>query len=235
MGYLFVVAHPDDEILGAGGTIFRLTQAGIEVHVCILSSEVQERRNRPEAAEIVKDIYTANAYIGVHSLHLGKFPNISFNTVPHIDLVKFVEEVIEETGATNIYTHHPSDLNNDHIHVSFACQAAARLFQRKSGVQRLRELCFMEVPSSTDWSFCSSTRSFNPNSFFLIGKEGIERKISALRKYRGVSRVYPHSRSIEALTSLAVLRGSQAGQDYSEAFETVFRRMDSYDSEKVDL
>ena len=107
---------------------------------------------------------------------------------------------------------------------SYAVQAACRLFQRKPNVPVLKELLYMEVPSSTEWSFDSSANRFTPNYFVEIGKDGVELKLKAIAAYKGVMRPYPHPRSQEAIEGLAAYRGVQAGCNYAEAFECVFRR-----------
>ena len=127
--------------------------------------------------------------------------------------------------AEAIITHHPADTNNDHVMTSYAAQAAARLFQRRDDVPDLKELLFMEVPSSTEWSLDSSSNDFRPNTYFEIGREGLDVKLKALAAYKGVMRPYPHPRSNEALEGLAAYRGAQAGCRYAEAFESVLRRV----------
>ena len=221
MSYLVVVAHPDDEVLGAGGTIYTLTGRNEAVDVCILSGMAEARTNRPLSEDTDKCL----KLLGVRKKFLGDFPNIKFNTVPHLDLVQFIERIIIETGADTIFTHHPADLNNDHLQTSLACQAAARLFQRRGDVHPLRELLYMEIPSATEWALNNSVSEFRPNAFFEIGKDGIEKKIEALELYQGVMRKYPHPRSREALLGLAAYRGSQSGNNYAESFESAIRRL----------
>jgi LmbE family N-acetylglucosaminyl deacetylase len=138
--------------------------------------------------------------------------------------VQFVEQAILDWNADSIYTHHPSDTNNDHVMTSYAAQAASRLFQRREGIEQLKQFIYMEVPSSTEWSFDSSANRFSPNMFVEVGKEGIDVKLKALAAYSGVMRPYPHPRSAEAITGLAAYRGVQAGCNYAEAFESVFYR-----------
>ena len=225
MNYLFVVAHPDDEVLGAGATIRKLTENGDRVDVCILSAQAQARAFRPESDELKDDMHAALNALGVDKCYEGAFPNIQLNTVPHLRLVQFIEKAIIESNAEIIVTHHPADTNNDHLHTSLACQAAIRLFQRRVEVKPLKEFWYMEVLSSTEWSVNSAMNKFSPNTFVEIGKEGIEKKIQALKAYRGVMRPYPHPRSEEALTGLAAYRGAQAGSTYAEAFECVLRRV----------
>lgn len=219
-----VVAHPDDEVLGAGGTIAQLVKKNKEVNVCILSGEVTVRQFRPSDSELKSDLHDALNILGVNKIFIGDFPNIEFNNVPHLKLVQFIENVIEETNATNIFTHYPSDLNNDHLHTSLACQAAIRLFQRREDINAIEAFYYMEINSSTDWSLNTTLKQFTPNTYFEIGTEGLEKKLKALSFYRGVMRPYPHPRSNEVLKALAVYRGSQAGLNHAEAFECVFKR-----------
>lgn len=224
MNYLLVVAHPDDEVLGAGATMYRLAKEGHLVNVCILSGEVNARNHRPSTDELYEDVNNSMNILGVNKIITGNFPNIEFNTVPHLKLVQFIEKAIIETKADVIFTHHPADLNNDHVHTSLACQAAARLFQRRTDISPLKELLFMEVPSATEWSLNKGMHQFSPNIFIEVGEESVDKKIEALSQYRGVMRDYPHPRSKEALKGLAAYRGGQAGMVYAEAFESVFRR-----------
>lgn len=224
MVYLIVVAHPDDEILGAGATMYKLAKEGHSVNVCILSGEVNARNNRPSIKELNIDVHSSLNLLGVEKVIKGNFPNIEFNTVPHLQLVQFIEKAMMDTKPEVIFTHHPADLNNDHIHTSIACQAAVRIFQRKPDIHPIVELLFMEVLSATDWALNKALNQFNPNTFVEVGKQAIDKKIEALAQYRGVMRDYPHPRSNEALRGLAIYRGGQAGMMYAEAFESVFRR-----------
>ena len=222
MSVLIVVAHPDDEVLGCGSTAAGLASRGVEVRSCILSGHADARQHRPEVEELIKDTHGAQSLLGLKEPILGDFPNIQFNIIPHLKLVQFIEKAIVDTGADLIFTQHPHDLNNDHQHVSLACQAAVRLFQRRSDVAPLRGLYFMEILSATDWAFPGSGEQFRADTFFEIGESLLERKIEALRTYRGVMRGFPHPRSEEILRGLAAYRGGQAGMKYAEAFQTAF-------------
>lgn len=222
MNILFVVAHPDDEVLGAGATINKLIGEGHNVAVVTMANHAAARANI--SATLSEDQAKAFEIMGIKKAYSADFPNIQMNTVPHLKLVQFIESCIEDWQAECIYTHHPSDTNNDHVMTSFAAQAASRLFQRKPGVPALRQLVYMEVPSSTEWSLDSSSNRFTPNMFVEIGREGVELKLKALAAYAGVMRPYPHPRSREAIEGLAAYRGSQAGCLYAEAFESVFFR-----------
>lgn len=222
MNVLFIVAHPDDEVLGAGATIHKLVNEGHKVAVATLANHAAARANLSDT--LSADQEKAFSIMGVQKSYSADFPNIQMNTVPHLKLVQFIESCIEDWKADSIYTHHPSDTNNDHVMTSYAAQAASRLFQRKPGVPALKQFIYMEVPSSTEWSFDSSANRFAPNMFVEIGKEGVEVKLKALDAYTGVMRPYPHPRSTEAIEGLAAYRGVQAGCNYAEAFECVFWR-----------
>lgn len=222
MNYLVVVAHPDDEVLGAGATIYKLIQEGHKVAVATMANHAAARVNISDT--LVQDQEESMKILGVNKLYTANFPNIKMNTVPHLELVQFIEKCIEDFNAEIIITHHPSDTNNDHVMTSYAVQAASRLFQRKKNILPLKGLIYMEVLSSTEWSFDSSANRFIPNYFIEIGLDGLDKKLEALSKYKGVMREYPHPRSEESLKGLAVYRGCQAGCNYAEAFECVFMR-----------
>ena len=225
MNYLIVVAHPDDEVLGAGATIKKLTGEGHTVDVCIMCTEAKARAFRPEDNELNDDTDAALTMLGVRRKYEGTFPNIEMNNSTHLSLVQFIEKSIIASDCDIIITHHPADTNNDHMHTSMACQAAIRLFQRRAEVKPLKEFWFMEVLSSTEWSVNTSMNRFHPNTFVEVGEANIDTKVAALATYRGVMRPYPHPRSEEAIKGLAAYRGAQSGCNYAEAFECALRRI----------
>lgn len=223
MKYLLVVAHPDDEVLGVGASMFRWSREGHQIDVAIMCTEAKARAFRPEDKELDEDLNASSDFLGIHRKFEATFPNIEMNTVPHLKLVQFIESAIRESEPDIIITHHPADTNNDHLQTSMACQEAVRLFQRRPEVKRVRELWYMEVPSCTEWKINSAMVSFNPNCYVEVGKEGVDAKVKALSIYRGVMRPYPHPRSAEFIEGLAAYRGGQWGLMYAEAFEVVVR------------
>lgn len=220
---LTVTAHPDDEVLGFGGGSWVLSEKGYKIYNLILSGAAEARYKNPGEEALKEHTSKAQQIIGAEEPIMGDFPNIKFNTIPHLEIVQFIERYIEELAPDYVFTHHPYDLNSDHYHTSKACQAAVRLFQRKP-VKPVSGFFFMEILSSTDWAFPVDGQNFAPNFFLEIGEEGIKRKIESLSCYEGVMRPFPHPRSNEALTGLASYRGGQAGMNYAEAYQAVFMR-----------
>lgn len=221
---LVIVAHPDDEILGFGATGAKLVATGELVQPVILCGNVDVRHQRPTDDELYQDMCAANKEVGFQEPILGSFPNIRMNTIPHVEIVQFIEKQIERFKPSRIFTHHPGDLNDDHVQISRACQAASRLYQRRSDIPPLQALYFMEILSSSDWAFPTTGENFIPSSFFEIGEDFLSKKIKALGHYRNVMRPFPHPRSDEVLRGLAAYRGGQAGLNYAEAFQLVFQQ-----------
>lgn len=224
--YLFVVAHPDDEVLGAGATIYKLTQSGASVNVCILCGGAEARSYRPETYMLHEDMYRSMNTLGVAKVYPGGFLDSRLNVASHLEVVQYIEQAIVDCKAQNIVTHHPNDLHSDHRLASLACQEAARLSMRQIvDTPPLRSLSYMEVLSSTDWALNSANRWFEPDAFVEVFETGVEKKIEALSQYRDVMREFPHPRCDQIIKGLAAYRGGQAGCQYAEAFETAFRRV----------
>ncbi len=220
---LIIVSHPDDEILGFGATGHKYILNGEEVQPVILCGNVNERTKRPSDIELLNNTNQANNILGFNKPVLGNFPNLSMNTTPHINIVKFIEEQIVKYNPQRIFTHHPNDLNDDHKQVSNACMAASRLSQRNPSFKAIRSLFFMEILSSSEWSYDLGRQGFNPNTFIDISSS-INKKIESLKCYKNVMRDRPHPRSEEVIKSLATFRGSQIGYDFAEAFQLAYQR-----------
>lgn len=220
---LVVVAHPDDEIIGFGATGAKQVAFGEKVQPVILCGHVNIRTQRPSDADLHEDIINANKEVGFERPVLGNFPNVRMNTIGHVDIVQFIETQIVKYQPKRIFTHHPHDLNDDHLQVAKACLVATRLFQRRNDILPIEEVYFIETVSSTDWAFPHIHSMFQPTTFTEVG-DFLDQKIKALSHYRGVMRPFPHPRSKEVIYGLAAYRGGQAGLNYAEAFQLAFKR-----------
>lgn len=217
---LVVAAHPDDEVLGCGGTMAKLSSEGHTVHVIIGAEGLTSRQtSRDKAAlenefdELYEAAKKANSILGVKSLEFLGFPDNRMDSLELLDIVKKIEEKLANFPADEVYTHFPSDLNIDHRMLSEAVLTATRPLPG----QHVKKVFFFEVPSSTDWKFGFSHGYFSPNRFVNIEKF-LTTKIKALNEYVGEMRVYPHSRSLENLENLAKFRGATVGYHAAEAF-----------------
>jgi len=217
--YLFVIAHPDDEVLGAGATMYELAKAGNDVYVCCLSCECDTRVD-----ELLEAMKKTHKMLGVKDSFVGSYRCLCFKDEPHHEMVQFVEHAIRESKADVVFTHHPTDLNNDHYITSIICQEAVRLPQRLIGYdKKIENVLFMEVPSETDWHLNSAWDSFKQNTYFNVSVNAVRAKIKALEVYDYVVRATPHPRSRRNLKALAALRGSECGYENAEAFQSIFK------------
>lgn len=221
MNVLVVAAHPDDEILGTGGTLAKHTSNGDRVYSCILCEQVTARNNKPEHQKFLKQVYSAAKIVGIRDTLFFDFPNIQMNIIPTLKTVQSIEQAIVKFRPEIVYTHYTEDLNDDHRIVGNATMAAIRLPERRNKrelpANLIKEVLCYEVPSSTEWSL---TEVFKPNVFVDI-EDTFKTKIKALREYSDVIKEHPHPRSFENLNSLASCRGAQAGYNLAEAFMLV--------------
>lgn len=222
MSVLVIAAHPDDEILGCGGTMTRLIREGVQVRIAILAEGMSSRYGQRADADqkqlqhLHSRAQQAADKIGATELVLCKLPDNRLDTVPLLDVVKTVEGLVDRFHPTVIYTHHPGDLNVDHGVVHRAVLTATRPMNG----QCVRDLYAFEVPSSTEWAFQRLEPSFRPNVFVDIS-DSLDNKIAALECYDTEIREFPHPRSAEALRAIATRWGSVAGVKAAEAFELI--------------
>jgi LmbE family N-acetylglucosaminyl deacetylase len=218
---LIVAAHPDDEVLGCGATIPKLSRTSDVFIVFLGEGLVARYRNREEINQAELDAHRDKSIrvaelLGAEEPFYFSFPDNSFDAVPLIEIVKQVEEVVAEVKPDVIYTHHPGDLNIDH-HITFRAVLTAT---RPVEGFVVKEIYSFEVPSSTEWSFQRLGGTFSPNVFVDVSNT-IDLKVEALRIYDTEIRSFPHPRSAEALRAIAARWGSVVGLQFAEAFELV--------------
>lgn len=214
MKYMFVVAHPDDEVLGAGAFIHKAIKNGDDVLVVILNADYEKTRK-----EMFNDIEKSHAVLGVTNRCLCSYKNMDFYNEAHRDMVETIEAEIKEFKPDYIFTHYEGDLHSDHHITSMVTQQAARLWQRHSEGHKVKGLYFMEVLSSTNWG----KNDFKPDTYIEATADDMQCKVQALAVYHNVVRPMPHPRSVDCIKALAILRGADIGYTYAEAFKTCWR------------
>lgn len=217
---LVVAAHPDDEILGCGGTVARMIEEGSEAVTVILGEGLTSRdrqrdsdNRKEELLELKRQIADANRIIGINQIYSFDFPDNRFDTVPLLDIVKVVEDIKREFRPDVVFTHLADDLNIDHFITNKAVLTATRPMPGET----VKELYAFEVLSSTEWNF---PLSFLPDYFVRIN-DTIERKIQAMEIYQSELRDYPHPRSIKAIKLNAEYWGMRTGLGLAESFKTL--------------
>jgi LmbE family N-acetylglucosaminyl deacetylase len=223
MTILVIAAHPDDEVLGCGGSMAKWAKTGNEVHVLIMaegvtSRDMQRDRNArlEELSFLGQTAKKAGEILGVQSVELLDFPDNRMDSVDLLDVVKVIEDYVEKLKPEVVLTHHSCDLNIDHKIIHQAVLTACR---PQPGHPVNRILSF-EVQSATGWQSPTADQAFLPNWFEDIS-ETQELKIKALEAYKPEMREWPHARSIRAVEHLARWRGVSVGVEAAEAFVLV--------------
>ena len=225
---LFVVAHADDETLGAGATISKLLDMGKKVTVFIMTDGCPTRKDGKTLKDVCLEGYKkTNQNVEVI---FGDFECLQIDKQNHYEVVSAIEKVIIENDPDIVFTHHPADINPDHSAVAKACQQAVRLPQRKISDDyeelNLSALYYMYIQSSTDWSIDVSLNNFRPDTFVGVACSNLAKKIAVLENYNDVIRLVPHPRSRIAIVSQMQVNASISGccSGLAEAFQTGFRK-----------
>jgi len=222
---LIVVAHPDDELLGLGGTMNELiSKYNVTTRVVILGEGITSRSNerdidrwQKELEKHKQNIRAAQQAIGYHSVSIYEFPDNRFDTIALLDIIKVIEKEKKEFNPEIIFTHHGGDVNIDHQRTFEAVITACRPMEHET----VSTLISFETPSGTEWRANTDPRHFLPNFFVEISKENLDAKIKGMESYEFESRNYPHPRSPHALEILSQRWGVAVGKKYAEAFQIV--------------
>jgi len=207
---LVLAAHPDDETLGCGGTIHRLSQEGCNIGLITFTNGEGARgatdKNRNTSLDEVSNI------LGINNFTYGDFPDNAMDSVPMLDICKFLEYNLT-FDPDIIFTHFENDLNIDH---QIVAKATWTVFRPQMG--KKHEIYSYFVPSSTDYN---PTHQFNADTYFKLNHLNIQAKSNALSVYDKEMREYPHTRSYDNVENLMKVWGSEVGVEFAEKFKTI--------------
>lgn len=214
---LVVAAHTDDEALGCGGTIAKHVAQGDTVYAVFLADGVTSRPGANEDEQAARDAaaFRAHEILGIKKSFMLEFPDNRMDSLPLLDIVQKLEQVVDEVQPQVVYTHHGGDLNIDHRITHQATLTACRPVPSSS----VKEIYAFEVLSATEWN-TPGISAFTPNVFVDITAQ-LETKMNAIAAYELEMRDAPHTRSIVNARRLAELRGSSVGEQAAEALMVV--------------
>lgn len=214
-----IAAHPDDEVLGCGGTISRFAEEGHKVNILILADGESSRKITDfKSVKYQIDFRNNSAtnacqIMGCDSVTLKNLPDNRLDGIERLDIIKIIESFIDRHKPEILFTHHSGDVNIDHRIIHDSVITATR---PQPGFP-VKEILFFEVPSSTEWRPPGSADTFHPNVYVDISRT-LQVKNDALRAYASELRPFPHPRSFEAIEALAKWRGATVGVSAAEAF-----------------
>jgi N-acetylglucosamine malate deacetylase 1 len=212
---LCVVAHPDDEALGIGGTIIKHINKGDKVNIVIFSVGEAAKSNKDiNASRRLKSAKEWSARVGSNIFRILDYPDQKLDTIPKLEIIQSLEKILKALRPDILYIHHDGDINHDHQIVSHAVLTALRPMNSLGLKSQIRTF---ETVSSTEQAPYTERYIFKPN-FYVDIEDVWEKKIKALEAYKAETSNFPHPRSIDSLHALAVKRGVESGLKKAEAF-----------------
>ena len=209
---LIIAAHPDDEILGCGGTIAKLKD-NYKFKIVFMTNGVSARtKNKSEIIKRKAACLKLFKHLKLTNPTFFNFPDNEMNKISLLKIVKKIEKIIKSYKPETIFTHSPHCLNIDHRITFNAVITACRPVNKF----KVKKILSFEIPSSTEWMI-SKGRNFEPNYYVDISKY-INKKIQLIKFYKNELRKYPHSRSIKGIRAYASYRGISSGVKYAEDF-----------------
>ena len=214
---LVIAAHPDDEVLGMGGTIaLHAAERGDAVRiVCVTDgSSTQYPGDADIRARKEGEARAAASELGVTDyVHLD-LPDMKLDTVAHVDVNRVVEEQVRDFGPEVVYTVHP-DVNRDHRALFDSVAVATRPVPG----QVVNRVLTYAPTSSTEWT-PAGVNWFVPN-WFVDVTSTLDRKLASFAHYATERREYPHPRSEQAIRAAAEFYGASSGYRAAEPFVLV--------------
>jgi LmbE family N-acetylglucosaminyl deacetylase len=212
MNVLVIAPHPDDEILGVGGTMRKFVTEGNDVYVCIVTKGHSTMYDDARINLVKNEALLAHKVIGVKKTYFLDLPAVFLDVEPKNRINMEISKVILETKPDIVFIPHFGDMHLDHGVVSRASMVALRPLNHK-----VTEIYSYETLSETEWNLPHSSNSFIPNTYINVS-HFIDYKIEAMKCFKSQLYEFPHPRSIDAIRFLAKTRGSTILVDCAEAF-----------------
>lgn len=213
---LVIAPHPDDEVLGVGGTMARLSDAGQEVHVAIVTTGRAPRFAADQVSAVRAEAAAAHAALGVTQTHYLDCPAAELGEYAHAELNAAISDVVRRVAPRTIFAPHPGDIHLDHQLSFLSALVASRPHQADYPAR----IFAYETLSETNWNAPYLTPGFLPNMFIDISQT-LQRKLDAFAMFESQQKAPPHERSVASLTALATLRGASVHRSAAEAFVTI--------------
>jgi LmbE family N-acetylglucosaminyl deacetylase len=210
---LIIAPHPDDEVLGAGGTIARLSKAGVATHVAIATSPMAPTFDPAFREQIEEEARAAHQLLGVAQTHYCGFPAAQLDRVSHAEINASLGALFDELQPDTLFIPFVGDLHLDHQLIFLSSLVAAR---PRHAAAPARILAY-ETLSETNWMAPGITPSFNANVYVDISTT-IDTKIAAFEKYGSQQKPFPDERSTAVIRALAQVRGATIYREAAEAF-----------------
>jgi LmbE family N-acetylglucosaminyl deacetylase len=205
---LLLAAHADDEVLGMGATIKKLSKKN-EFRLVVLTESVTSQYTEKKMLQTRRNACLKSAKVlGIKNVLFLDFPDNQLDSVPQLKINDEIENIIRKFKPSVVYSPPPNDLNKDHQKVFESSLVTTRPFS--SSVKSL--LCY-ELPGMV-------RKPFNPSIYENIAKE-FSYKIKAFKMYKNEVMNFPHPRSIEAIENLAIQRGVESSLKKAEAFRLI--------------
>lgn len=216
MVVLVIAPHPDDEIIGVGGTIAKRTENGDEVYVCIVTKGCAPLFDENFISKGREECQEADRLLGVKETIFLDFPAVALETVPRYKFNGRIREIVQQIYPDEVYIPHRGDMQLDHQLVADAAMVALRP-KYENCVKRI--YCY-ETLSETGWNIPNSVNEFVPTVYEDISST-IERKLAAMHMFQSQISAFPNARSIEAMKALASFRGATVTVNAAEAFSLI--------------
>ena len=216
MVILVISAHPDDETIGAGGTILKHVDQGDSVYWCVVTqgySPPWTEETLKKAKEQIKKVQKA---YGIKEVFRCGFPTVKLNTVPYIELSSSLQKVVDQVKPEIVYVTPRSDINLDHRIVYECVLVACRPLPGSS----VRRILSYEICATTSFGLPAGINGFNPTVFIDISKY-LNEKLEIMKLYETELCPYPHPRSLEGIKLFAEERGLSVGLKAAERFELI--------------